>query len=214
MNIRRSASAIVLLLTPMILAAENAVVLSSDDLYFMSELAKKPLPDRDSESMTLAPTRLCGFQIRGNHKSHANPRVEWDFNIDQIAANGGWVAGVTAGAFDVTGHDRKARPPITDLTFSIEGHAQPISARIVGTPNADNGIKAFLEADAAGRLLTAFSDDSHLITIALKYSDGSTEMLQIRGWHDWRKFSGGKNTLLNECLRGYTLQPELPRPVP
>ena len=141
-------------------------------------------------------------------------RPEWDLNIEQIRSGDGWIAGLTAGVFDVTGHERKPRPPITDLTFSIEGDPQPIVAQIVGAPNAANGIKAFLEANSAAQLLTAFSDDSHLITINLKHSEGSTEVLQIRPWHDWSKFSGGKNSLLNDCLRGYTRPPDLQRPVP
>ena len=44
------------------------------------------------------------------------PRPEWDINIDQIVAGNARVAGVSAGAFDVTSNDktimRNPRPPI------------------------------------------------------------------------------------------------------
>jgi hypothetical protein len=59
---------------------------------------------------------MCGFQIRGNHMSRKVPRPEWDINIDQIVAGNARVAGVSAGAFDVTSNDktimRNPRPPI------------------------------------------------------------------------------------------------------
>jgi hypothetical protein len=199
---------------PFLVAAQGVVRLDSDDVYFTSQLAKKPLPARAPESMVNAATRLCGFQIRGNHRSRANPRIEWDMNIDEINSDAGRIAGVTAGVFDVVGHERKARPPIVDLSFSIEGSPNAIPARIVGAPNAANGIKAFLDTDSANQLLSAFSDDTHAITISLKYLDNSTDVLQIRGWHDWRKFGGGKNSLLNECLRGYTPVRGLLTPMP
>jgi hypothetical protein len=204
----------ILTLAPAIVAAQSAVRLDSDDVYFTTQLAKKLLPTRSTEPMTNAPTRLCGFQIRGNHRSRANPRPEWDMNIDQIQTETGPIAGVTAGAFDVVGHERKARPPIVDLNFSIEGNPRAIPARIVGTPNASNGIKAVLETESANQLFSAFSDDTHTITIALRYMDNSSDVLQIRGWHDWRKFGGGKNSLFNECLHGYTPARELLRPMP
>lgn len=135
-------------------------------------------------------------------------------NIDEINSDEGRIAGVTAGVFDVVGKERNARPPIVDLSFSIEGNPQAIPAQIIGAPNGSNGIKAFLQTEAANRLLSAFSDDSRVITITLKYGDNSNDVLQIRGWHDWRKFSGGKNSLLNECLRGYTPAHGILRPVP
>jgi hypothetical protein len=206
--------AFILTLAPALVAAQSVVRLDSDDIYFTSQLAKKPLPSRTSESVISAPTRLCGFQIRGNHRSRANPRVEWDMNIDEIESDAGRIAGVTAGVFDVEGQERKARPPIVDLSFSIEGNPQAIPAQIVGAPNASNGIKAFLQSEPANQLFSAFSDDARVITIALKYGDNSNEVLQIRGWHDWRKFGGGKNSLLNECLRGYTPVHGILRPVP
>jgi hypothetical protein len=164
--------------------------------------------------MTSLPTRLCGFQIRGNHRSHANPRVEWDINVDEIDSGADRIAGVTAGVFDVVGHERKAHPPIVDLSFSIEGNPQTIAARIVGAPNADNGIKAVLETEPAKQLFSAFSDDTHLLTITLKYADNSSGVLQIRGYHDQRKFGGGKNSMFNDCLRGYMPDRGIQVPLP
>jgi hypothetical protein len=209
-----SVGVFILALAPAIVAAQSTVRLDSDDVYFTSQITKKALPTRGSESMSYAPTRLCGFQIRGNHRSRANPRVEWDMNIDQIESDAGPIAGVTAGAFDVVGRERRARPPIVDLEFSIEGNPQAIPARIVGTPNASNGIKAVLETESANQLFSAFSDDTHTITIALKYLDNSSDVLEIRGWRGWREFGNGRNSLFKECLRGYTPVRGTLRPVP
>jgi hypothetical protein len=204
-----SAGLLVVWLTPGIVPAQTATVLSSYDIYLFTRLAKKP-PPSDPD----APTHVCGFQIRGNHRSHDNPRVEWDFNIDQIEAEGGPIAGVTAGSFDVVGHDRKPRPAIVDLSFSVEGDPEPIPARIVGSPNADNGIKAALEARPAYELFAALGSDEHLVTIALKFADASSATVQIRGNHDWRKFGGGKNSFFEECLRGRRPPGGYPRLVP
>ncbi len=204
----------ILALAPAIVAAQNPVLLSSDDIYLTTRLTKRASGAPPSEGMTSAPTRLCGFQIRGNHRSRANPRVEWDMNIDEIDSGPDRVVGVTAGVFDVVGHQRKARPPIVDFSFSIEGDPQTIPARIVGTPNADNGITAVLETVPARQLFSAFSDDTHILTITLKYADSSTDVLQIRGYHDQRKFGGGKNSMFNECLRGRMPARGIQMPIP
>jgi hypothetical protein len=217
MSMKKSSRGVfILALAPVIVAAQGAVTLDSDDIYFTTQLAAKPIGGAAPRASTMiaAPTRLCGFQIRGNHRSRANPRAEWDVNIDEINSDSGRIVGVTAGAFDVAGHERKPRPPIVDLTFSIEGDPDAIPARIVGAPNASNGIKAILESESANRLLTAFSDDTHVITIVLKYSGDGSDVLRLRGYHDSRKFGGGKNSLLDECLRGYTPQRGISRPVP
>jgi hypothetical protein len=108
-----SVGVFILTLSPAIVAAQNAVLLSTDDIYVTTQSTKKT---------STAPTRLCGFQIRGNHRSRANPRVEWDINVDEIESGADRLGGVTAGAFDVLGHQLKARPPIVDLGFSIEGN--------------------------------------------------------------------------------------------
>jgi len=204
----------ILTLAPAIVAAQNAVLLSNDDVYLTTRFTKGTLGAPASEGMVSVPTRLCGFQIRGNHRNQAIPRVEWDINIDEIDSGADRIAGVTAGAFDVVGsHERKARPAIVDLTFSIEGNPQTIPARIVGAPNADNGIKAVLETESAKQLFSAFSDDTHILTITLKYADNGSDVLQIRGYHDQRKFGGGKNSMFNDCLRGYLPDRGIQRPI-
>jgi hypothetical protein len=205
----------ILTLAPVIVAAQNAVLLSSDDIYLTTRLTKGTSGAPASGAMISIPTRLCGFQIRGNHRSRTIPRTEWDINIDEIDSGTDRIAGITAGAFDVvSGHERKARPPIVDLSFSIEGNPQTIAARIVGAPNADNGIKAVLETESAKQLFSAFSDDAHILTIALKYADSSSDALQIRGYRDLRKFGGGKNSMFNECLRGHIPERGIQEPIP
>jgi hypothetical protein len=202
----------ILTLAPAIVAAQNTVLLSSDDIY-VTTASKKTAESPTSEGRTI-PTRLCGFQIRGNHRGRANPREEWDINIDEIETGADRIAGVTAGVFDVIGQQRKARPAIVDLSFSIEGNSQTIPARIVGAPNSDNGIKAFLEMEPANQLFSAISDDANLLSITLKYADNSSDVLQIRGYHDWRRFGGGKNSMFNECLRGHMPRRGIQVPMP
>jgi hypothetical protein len=97
-------------LTPLLLmlAVANSFAdsrfLDDDDVYFNFHPVAKG-------------NGMCGFQIRGNHMSRKVPRPEWDINIDQIVAGNARVAGVSAGAFDVTSNDktimRNPRPPIT-----------------------------------------------------------------------------------------------------
>jgi hypothetical protein len=204
----------ILTLAPVIVGAQNVVPLSTDDIYLTTRLTKGALGAPASGGAPSVTTRLCGFQIRANHRSRANPREEWDINIDEIDSGAERIAGVTAGVFDVVGHERKARPPIVDLSFSIEGNPQTIPARIVGAPNADNGIKAFLQTEPAGQLFEAFSDDTHILSITLKYADDSSDVLQIRGYHDLRKFGGGKNSMFNECRRGHLPERGTQMPIP
>lgn len=146
--------------------------------------------------------RLCGFAIRGNHRSSANPHVEWDLNIDQIVTPGGTAGGVAAGTFDVANHKRTARPAITQLSFIVAGVAEPIVAEIRGVPNADNGIVALLQPGPASQLFAEFQTERPIV-ISLQYADHSTDQLEVRGFRDRREFGGGKNSYFSECLRGF-----------
>ena len=160
---------------------------------------------------------MCGFQIRGNHRSREIPRSEWDLNINKIVAGDRQVDGITAGAFDVLTSDRKTtrnpRSPIVSMSFAVKGDSQIIAARIVGAPNADNGIKAMIEPEPATRLYTALLNGKE-VQISLSYQDGTSQVLQIHGLVDRRKFGRGKNNLLDECLQGRAPYWNIAEPVP
>jgi hypothetical protein len=214
----RWSMSLAILLMPMLGRAQTPTRLDGDDVYFQfAGVAQDSshLGSRIASSSKPSSNRLCGFSIRGNHRSRANPHVEWDLNIDEIVTPDRTVAGVSAGTFDVTDHKRKPRPPITQLSFALQGVADPIIAEIQGAPNADNGVVALLEPEPASRLFAEFQT-MRPIVISLRYSDGSTDQLEVRGWRDNRKFGGGKNSYLNECLRGFRvpLGGEITRAVP
>ena len=192
MFLRSSLSGLIFTLSTVIAGAQTPIVLSDYDVYLQTRLEKKHSPGS---------VGLCGFTILGNHRSRMSPRVEWDLNIDELTSGETQVVGITAGTFDVLGHTRTARSPIVEMSFVVEGEAEPIRARIVGSPNADNAITAMLDTQPASMLFTAFSN-TKLITIELHYADHTEDVLQVRGWHDARKFGGGKNSFFNECLRG------------
>jgi hypothetical protein len=189
---------------PAAVRAEAPLRLDGDDVYFQfAGIANSPAHmGHDTGSQKPSSTRLCGFSIRGNHRSSANPHVEWDLNIDEIVTPDRSVAGVSAGSFDVTDHKRKPRPPITQLSFSFKGTPDPISAAIKGVPNADNGIVALIESEPASRLFSEFQT-MRPIVISLRYADDTTDQLEVRGFRDSRKFGGGKNSYFEECLRGF-----------
>jgi hypothetical protein len=197
-------------LTPLLLmlAVANALAdsrfLDDDDVYFTYRPVAKG-------------SGMCGFQIRGNHMSRKVPRPEWDINIDQIVAGDTRVAGVSAGAFDVTSNDktimRNPRPPISLLSFTVKGDVQPINTKLVGTPNSANAIRGVIDSEPATRLFEAFRA-RELITISLTYQDGTTDTLQVRGWNDLRKFGGGKNNFFDECLRGIAPYSNIQRTMP
>jgi hypothetical protein len=181
-----------LLVLTMAAAQADSLFLSDGDVYFQY----KPVTGGAG---------LCGFQIRGNHMSRKIPRPEWDINIDELVAGDKRIAGISAGAFEVTSNDRKIarnpRAPITVLNFAVDGDNQPITTKIVGEPNAANAVRAVLEAEPAMRLFVAFRTRK-LITVSLTYQDGTADELQVRGWSDFRKFGGGQNNFFDECLRG------------
>jgi hypothetical protein len=197
-----SAVVFILTLVPALTSAQSPIPLGDDDIYFTWKLAQKPMIGPHGDSTIHAPTELCGFQILGNHRNKENPRVEWDLNIDSIRSDSGWISGLAAGTFEVVGQDRKPRSPIIELSFSIKGDPQPILAKIEGAPTADNGVMASLEAEPAKRLFAALSDYSSRVTIALKYKDDTSDVLEIRGYRYGA--TGGKNSVFNSCLRGYT----------
>ena len=177
---------------PSLLAAQSPVTLESEDVFFQFIPAHR--------SPTANVSGVCGFSIRGNHRSRANPRPEWDINIDEISAGDRHVAGISAGAFEVDGQKRIPKPPIVSIVFAIEHDPEQIPAQIVGSPNSDNAIKAMLDTEPANRLFTAFSD-ANVIIINLEYAGGASDHLLIRGWHDSAR---GKNSQFAECMRGFT----------
>ena len=192
-------------LVPMIGHTQTPIRLDSDDVLFQLQgLAMENSHTGTNMERISKPStkRLCGFAIRGNHRSSANPHIEWDLNIDQIITPGGTAAGVSAGTFNVMDHKRNPRPAITHLSFTVTGLAEPIVAEIRGVPNANNGIVALLQPEPASQLFAEFQTE-HPIVISLEYADSSTEHLEVRGFQDMRKFGGGKNSYFNECLRGF-----------
>jgi hypothetical protein len=184
--------------------AADPIRLSDEDLYFVARPVYKG-------------AGMCGFQIRGNHRSREIPRSEWDLNIDKIVAGDLQVDGITAGAFDVLTSDRKTarkpRSPIVSMSFAVKGDSQIIATRIVGAPSADNGVKGMMEPEPAARLFTALLNGKE-IQISLSYQDGTSEALQIHGLVDRRKFGRGKNNLLDECLHGRAPFSNIAEPVP
>jgi hypothetical protein len=185
--------------------ADERVRLGDNDIYFQfggitthTDHVGTKLQKNDKPS----PTHLCGYEIRGNHRSRQNPHVEWDFNIDEIVASGQTVAGVSAGAFTVEGHKRAPLPPITHLQFTLTDAAEPVVAEIQGSPNRDNGIVALIRTQPAGRLFTELQTINPVI-ISLRFADGSATELEMRGIRDEREFGKGKNTYFYECLRGF-----------
>lgn len=198
-------TAIAIALAPALVAADPPVRLSGGDVYFQfAGLADDRTNDgrRLAKSTKTAATHLCGFTIRGNHYSHANPHIEWDLNIDQIVTKERSVAGVSAGTFEVTNHKRTARAPITDLSFTLEGSPDPIVAAILGTPNADNGVVALIESEPASRLFTEFQT-MRAIVISMRYADGASDQIEVRGFRDNRTTVGDSNSYFNQCIKGF-----------
>jgi hypothetical protein len=152
---------------------------------------------------------VCGFMITGNHNSHDDPKVEWDINVDEVWRGSERAAGYTAGTFDVLAGKRVARPPIVALSFAIDGLAETIATRIVGSPNADNGIRGQIDLERAQRLFDAFSAEKW-ITINLTLADQTVEILRTRGYHE--PFHGGRSSPFNRCLAGGAAPHGLPWP--
>jgi hypothetical protein len=214
MRIRRAAPLPFLLLTAASTTAQTPpapaavapapVKLSENDVWFQWRVAKTGMKYQET---------LCGFHIEGNHLSSDVPRPEWDLNIDQLPADDKVVVGVSAGAFVVTSkdkhQDRQPRPPITALSFTVAGNAEPISARIVGPPSAVNAIRAIIDTEPAARLFSGFYD-AQPVTISITYQDGATDQLLVENWKDHRKFAGDKNGYLHQCEEG--MRKALPAP--
>ena len=197
--------ALAIVIIPMVGRTQTPTRLDSDDVEFQfAGLAMDSSHSGSNIARTSKPSskRLCGFAIRGNHRSSANPHIEWDLNIDQVVTPNGTVAGVSAGTFDVTDHKRKPRAPITELSFTLRGVANPIVAEIRGAPNADNGIVALLQPEPASRLFAEFQTEQPIL-ISLQYADRNADQLEVRGFRDRRKFGGGNNSYFSQCLQGF-----------
>ena len=181
-------------------SAQNVIKLFQSDIYFQW----RPMPKGSA---------VCGYNVLGNHLSHDNPKIEWDINIDEIVQGSNRAIGVSAGTFTVKDKTRDPRPPITELSFTTDDDSVPVNVRLLGTPNADNGIHGAMDFDRAAKLLHSISEDRQ-ITATLKYADGTSDILKFEGFRDNRKFGGGKNSPLEECLRGRTPRITNPRPLP
>jgi hypothetical protein len=181
-------------------SAQNVIRLLQSDIYFQW----RPMPKGSA---------MCGYNVLGNHLSHDNPKIEWDINIDEIVQGSDRAIGVSAGTFTVKDKTRIPRPPITELSFTTEDDPTPVDVRLLGTPNADYGIRGAMDFDRAAKLLHSISEDRQ-ITATLKYGDGTSDILKFEGFRDNRKFGKGKNSPLEECLRGLTPRITNPRPLP
>ena len=171
-------------------SAQNVVKLLQSDIYFQWKSAPKG-------------SAMCGYSVLGNHLSRDNPKTEWDINIDEIVQGDNRAIGVSAGTFTVQDKKRTPRPPITELSFTTQDDPSPVEARLIGTPNAYNGIRASLDLDRGAKLIHAISEDRQIAAM-LKYGDGTTDVLKFEGFRDNRKFGGGRNSPFEECLRGLT----------
>ena len=173
------------LLAPSIVGAQNVVQLNMGDTYFEWRRLSKT-------------SQMCGFAIFGNHTSFKDPKIEWDLHVAEMVNGPERAAGVSAGTFNVSGKTRDPRPPITDISFSLEDYPTPIAARLIGAPDQYNGVRGAFELEAAIKLLFALAN-GHPIEATLKYADGSSDVLKFFGYRD---VNGGKNSDLEECLRG------------
>lgn len=193
MNYRASLSALLVgiaFLTPV--SAQNVVKLWQSDIYFQWRAAPKG-------------SAMCGYSVLGNHLSHDNPKIEWDINIDEIVQGNDKAIGVSAGTFTVQDKTRTPRLPITALSFTTQDDPNPVEARLIGSPNAYNGVRAALDLERGAKLLHSISEDRQIVA-TLKYGDGTSDVLKFEGFRDTRKFGKGRNSPFEECLRG-TLPP-------
>jgi hypothetical protein len=92
------------------------------------------------------------------------------------------------------------------MIFTTQDDAEPLSAKLVGAPNKDNGVRGVLDLARATKLFEALSNDRRIYA-TLNYADGSTDHLQFSGFRDRRNVGGGKNNPFDQCLRGETPTP-------
>lgn len=181
-------------------SAQDVIKLLQSDIYFQWRPAPKG-------------SAMCGYSVLGNHLSRDNPKVEWDINIDEVVQGDNKAIGVSAGTFTVQDKKRTPRQPITQVSFTTQDDPVPVEARLIGTPNAFNGIRAALDLDRGSKLIHSISEDRWIVA-TLKYDDGTSDILKFEGFRDNRKFGGGKNSPFEECLRGRTPRITNPRPLP
>lgn len=181
-------------------SAQDVIKLLQSDIYFQWRPAPKG-------------SAMCGYSVLGNHLSRDNPKVEWDINIDEVVQGDNKAIGVSAGTFTVQDKKRTPRQPITQVSFTTQDDPVPVEARLIGAPNAFNGIRAALDLDRGSKLIHSISEDRWIVA-TLKYDDGTSDILKFEGFRDNRKFGGGKNSPFEECLRGRTPRITNPRPLP
>ena len=181
-------------------SAQEVQKFNWDDLYYV-------------EGKSFNGTLMCGFQVRGNHRTHDDPHVEWDINIDEIITADATAVGVSAGTFNVVQKTRlrTGRSAITVITFSIDHDEKAIEAHIFGQPNRDNAICGALDSDEGRKLFVAIAD-AKTITISVTYADNSSELLRFQYPQD--RHIGAKNTYLEKCKRGEMEHPRNLRIVP
>jgi hypothetical protein len=155
--------------------------------------------DTNFESIkTPAGAWICGFDIRGNHRSHTDPHTEWDLHISEIRLGDTVAAGVSAATFVVSGHKRTPRAPITGLSFSIPKDPAQVPVDIRPMQTGDDSVRGEIALDDAHRLLTAMANDTN-VTAELRYADQSVERLEIIV----QSFIGmGKESVFERCNHG------------
>ncbi len=120
----------------------------------------------------------CGFAILANHRTRADPHVEWDISVEQVNNGRQIFVNVAAASFTVTHKSRLARPPVTQLSFAIDQDPDPIRVSFAAPAGADGAVHATLAGDDASRLYAAVGAGS-FITLALDFPDRASESLRF-----------------------------------
>jgi hypothetical protein len=141
---------------------------------------------------------MCGFMVRGNHRSHDDPHTEWDMHIVELRVGDTEAAGVSAATFQVSHHKRTLRAPIAAMSFSIPGDPAVVPVEIRAVPSGDDSVRGEIALDDAHRLLTAMANESR-VTAQLRYADQTSERIEIM---TGRYGAGGKNSTFENCKRG------------
>jgi hypothetical protein len=130
--------------------------------------------------------------------------LEWDLKLSVFIDGKTRAASIATGSFTLASHakHRVPRRPIAGLVVRLDGVAEPAEARIVGVPNAANGVVGEFPEPYAERLFDAL-DAGTPFTVGVTYDSGERETVRVRAINtDFNRnfFHHGSDAPTRKCL--------------
>lgn len=190
-------------LVSLILIGSPALTLAADAMYKAETVTVSDMSRPDSQDAKN--DVLCGMHVRASTELPSGSSIEWELALSIVTNGQIRVAGISVGSFarQAEGTVRSPRAPVRSLALSIANTTVRTEAKIVGSPNNDNGVRGQISDAVALKLFDAL-DAREPVTVEATYDSGDHELLSLVASPSKAKSKGpaghGASAPVYQCL--------------